>query len=108
MIRIDKEIYDSLNNEELLIIKLLEQIKSLEKEIAGLMYHEANLPFNEADIREYEDMHNKFIFLEDPAYMNLQDKLNIDIFEDDEEYMRDISQLKSNGYSKTGYPHLLK
>ncbi len=33
MIRISKEIYDSLSDEELFILKLIEEIKSLEKEI---------------------------------------------------------------------------
>ena len=108
MIRISKEIHDSLNDEQLLILKLIEQIKSMEKEIIGLAKPQIDSPFSDIDLKEYARLHESFSFLKDPSYKALRRKLQADPFEDDDEYKKDIDQLKANGYSKSGYPRLLK
>ena len=108
MIRISKEIYDSLCDEELFMLKLIEEIKSLEKEIIGLVKVQIDTPFNDIDLSEYAKLHESFSFLKDPSYKVLQSKLEADPFEDDLQYRKDIEQLRANGYSKSGYPRLLK
>ena len=108
MIRISKEIYDSLSDEELFILKLIEEIKSLKKEIIGLVKPQIDSPFSDIDLSEYAKLQESFSFLKDPSYKALQRKIGADPFEDDPQYRKDIEQLKANGYSKSGYPRLLK
>ena len=108
MIRIRNDIYDSLSDEQRLILKLIEQIKSMEKEIIGLVKPQIDSPFSDIDLKEYAGLHESFSFLKDPSYKALKRKLQADPFEDDEEYKKDLDQLKANGYSKSGYPRLLK
>ena len=108
MIRIRNDIYDSLSDEQRLILKLIEQIKSMEKEIIGLVKPQIDSPFSDIDLKEYARLHESFSFLKDPSYIDFKARIEADPFEDDEEYKKDLDQLKANGYSKSGYPRLLK
>ena len=88
--------------------KLFEEIKSLKKEIIGLVKPQIDTPFSDIDLSEYAKLQESFSFLKDPSYKALQRKIGADPFEDDLQYRKDIEQLKANGYSKSGYPRLLK
>lgn len=108
MIRLKRREYESLSDEEILILKLVEEIKDLKRENIGLLYtfiHD--FPFTEVDMCVYlEDSFKKI--RDDPAYRKFTARYGQDLFKDDRDYQRDISQLRSSGYSKSGYPKSVK
>ena len=108
MIRIRNDICDSLSDEQRLILKLIEQIKSMEKEIIGLVKPQIDSPFSDIDLQEYRKLNEGFDFLKDPSYIDFKARIEADPFKDDPEYIKEIEQIKANGYSKSGYPRLLK
>ena len=94
------------DDREILIFKMIEEIKSLNKEIMGLKHFIGqNIPFCEKLL--YDD---RCIppFTSSKQYRKLIEKYDFDFFEDDPIYLNHIEQLRRSGHSKDGYPRSIK
>lgn len=94
------------DDREILIFKMIEEIKSLNKEIIGLKHFiRQNIPFCEK--LSYEHRHIPS-FTSGRQYRKLIEKYDFDFFRDDPVYLNHIEQLNRSGYSKDGYPKSIK
>ena len=97
---------DIYEGSEILILKMIEEIKSLNKEIIGLKHYiRNNCPFNE-QISDDEEFIPKFTLSR--QYEDFCDSYDFDLFRDDVIYLNQIRQLQKDGHSKDGYPKSIR